>query len=94
MNNKHVDDCDRSIFTLDRPICYQIKIAGQLGENSSDWVEQVEIQVETNLSGLPTTILAGFFDQAALQGLLRRLYYIGYPLISVNCLQSQERGRN
>ena len=35
----------------------------------------------------PVTTLIGAFDQAALQGLLRRLYSLGLPLISVNCLE-------
>jgi len=35
----------------------------------------------------PITILIGNLDQAALQGLLRRLYTLGLPLISVNYLE-------
>ncbi len=31
--------------------------------------------------------ITGSFDQAALQGLLRRLYSLGLPLISVICLE-------
>jgi hypothetical protein len=34
----------------------------------------------------PVTILSGKLDQAALQSLLRRLYSLGFPLISVICL--------
>jgi hypothetical protein len=91
MTDKRVDDCDRSIFTLDKSITYQIKIAGQLSENWSDWMEKIDIQIETDRSGFSTTTLTGSIDQAALQGLLRRLYYLGYPLISVNCFQLQEK---
>jgi len=36
--------------------------------------------------GPPITTLTGILDQAALQGLLRRLYALGLPLISVNCV--------
>ena len=88
MNKKQIDNCDRSIFTLDQFIPYQIKIAGQLSENWSDWVEQMDIQNETDSSGLATTTLAGTIDQAGLIGLLRQLYSLGYPLISVNCFQT------
>ena len=35
----------------------------------------------------PVTILTGTVDQAALQGLLRKLYSLGLPLISVNCIE-------
>ena len=83
MNDKHTGDCDRSIYTLDQPITYQIQIAGQLSENWSDWIELLDIRSETDPSGFVTTTLFGSFDQAALIGLLRRLYYVGYPLISV-----------
>jgi hypothetical protein len=72
------------MYTLDQPITYQIQIAGQLSENWSDWIEMQDIRSETDPSGFVTTTLFGCFDQAALIGLLRRLYYVGYPLISVN----------
>ena len=88
MKDKRVHDCDRSIFTLYQPITYQIKIAGRLGENWSDWISEMDIQVEADATGLTTTTLTGTVDQAALIGLLRQLYYLGFPLIAVNCIQS------
>ena len=91
MNKKQIDNCDRSIFTLDQSIPYQIKIAGQPSENWSDWLGQTDIQIETDSLGLVTTILTGIFDQAALLGLLRNLYNLGYPLISVNCVKADQK---
>ena len=44
------------------------------------------VTVESDGDGLPVTTLTGTIDQAALQGLLRLLYSLGLPLISVNCL--------
>ena len=44
------------------------------------------ITVEREGDDLTVTTLTGTVDQAALQGLLRRLYSLGLPLISVNCL--------
>ena len=90
MTDKRANNCDRSIFTLDEAITYQIKLAGELSENLSAWMEMIDIQLELDPSGFVTTILLGSFDQAALLGLLRRLYHLGYPLISVNCVQSKE----
>jgi hypothetical protein len=87
MIDKRTDNCDRSKFTLEQSISYQIKIAGPPSENWSDWVDPMDIQIETDPSGLATTILTGSFDQAALVGILRRLYHLGYPLIAVNCFQ-------
>ena len=78
-------------FTLDQPLIYQIKISGQLSENWSDWIENVVIEFEYMEDGSSVTTLTGTVDQAALHGLLRRLYYLGFPLISVNYIQSNEK---
>jgi len=54
----------------------------------------MDIQIEADATGLTTTTLTGTVDQAALIGLLRQLYYLGFPLISVNCIQSKEKKNN
>ena len=71
-------------LTLNRPASYQIRVPGQLDESWSEWPDGITITVETNDDDPPITSLAGTIDQAALQGLLRRLYSLGLPLISVN----------
>ena len=70
----------------DRPATYQIKVPGELDESWSDWVEGMTITVKSEGDGPPVTTLIGTVDQAALQGLLRRLYSLGLPLISVICV--------
>jgi hypothetical protein len=90
MEKKNNAECDRSIFTLTRFIPYQIRIAGRPSENWSDWIDKVDIQIDTDPTGLATTTLTGAIDQAGLIGLLRQLYSLGFPLISVNCIQKQE----
>ena len=89
METKNINDCDRSIFTLAQPIAYEIKIAGHLGENWPNGLGRIDVHIEIESPGLATTALAGTFDQAALIGLLRQLYSLGYPLISVNCFQTE-----
>jgi hypothetical protein len=74
--------------TRDRASAYQIKVPVALDEHWSEWVCGLTIEVEIDDDGQPVTILTGTFDQAALQGLLRRLYSLGIPLISVNCLEA------
>jgi hypothetical protein len=44
------------------------------------------ITVESDVDDLPVTTLTGTVDQAALHGLLRRLYSLCLPLISVVCV--------
>ena len=80
-------------LSLDRPATYQIKVPGQLDESWSDWVGGMTIDVESASDGPPVTTLTGTVDQAALQGLLRRLYSLGLPLISVNWLEYGSRDR-
>jgi hypothetical protein len=74
-------------LTLDRPATYQIKVPGHLDENWSDWNGRMTVTVEIEGDGQPVTTLTGTVDQAALQGLLRRLYSLGLPLISVQCVE-------
>jgi hypothetical protein len=73
--------------TLDRPTTYQIRVPGELDESWSDWVAGMTITVEREGEDPPVTILTGTVDQAALHGVLRRLYSLGLPLISVNCIE-------
>jgi hypothetical protein len=42
-------------------------------------------------TGRLVTILTGNVDQGALQNLLRWLYSLGLPLISVNCVEGGDR---
>jgi hypothetical protein len=74
-------------LTLDRPATYQITVPGVLDDMWSDWAEGIVTTVETESDGPPVTILTGTFDQAALHGLLRRLYALGLPLISAICVE-------
>ena len=81
-------------LTLDRPATYQIKVPGELGESWSDWAGGMTITVDCEGDGPPITTLTGTVaDQAALQGLLRRLYSLGLPLISVSCVECGSEDR-
>ena len=74
-------------LTLFRPTTYQIKVPGQLNESWADWAGGMMVTVASDVDGLPVTTLIGKVDQAALQGLLRRLYSLGLPLLSVICVE-------
>jgi hypothetical protein len=74
-------------LTLDRPAIYQIKVPGEICASWSDWAEGMTIAVDSEGDGPPVTTLTAPLDQAALQGLLRRLYGLGLPLISVICVE-------
>ena len=74
-------------LTLDRPATYQIKVPGHIGKSWSDWAGGMTITVDREGNSPPVTVLTGVLDQAALQGLLRRLYSLGLPLISVHYVE-------
>ena len=73
-------------LSLNRPATYQIKVPGELAKTWSNWAGEMTVTIGRDDNGLPVTTLTGTVDQAALQGLLRRLYSLGLPLISVICI--------
>jgi hypothetical protein len=77
--------------TLHRPAVYEIKVPGELDESWSDWAGGMTIAVKSEGEGPPVTTLTGIVDQAALLSLLRRLYSLGLPLISVNLVEPGEK---
>ena len=70
-------------LTLDQPVRYRVQVPGELSKSWSDWLAGMTITVEYEGEGQPVTTLTGTLDQAALHGVLRRLYSLGLPLISV-----------
>ena len=74
-------------LALDQPATYEIQVPGVLDPSWSDWAGGMTITVESGRDEPPVTTLTGTIsDQAALQGLLHRLYALGLPLISVICV--------
>ena len=69
---------------LQRPATYEIKVAGHLDLCPSEWIEGMTMTTNTDEDEPSITTLTCMVDQAALIGLLRRLYARGIPLISVD----------
>lgn len=78
-------------LTLHQLETYQIIVPGALDTLWVDVASSLSLTVEESDDGKPISILTGLMDQAALQGLLRRLYALGLPLISVICIRSRKR---
>jgi hypothetical protein len=70
-------------LTLDRLSTYQIKVPGVFDKEWLSLDEEVTVRLESNGDGQPNTVIACIVDQAALHGLLSRLYNHGLPLLSV-----------
>jgi len=80
----------RPRLTLCTPATYQIKIPGNIDGNQVGFVDGMKISTESTKDGMLVTALTCTLDQAALHGLLRKLYSIGCPLISVTWLQGAD----
>jgi hypothetical protein len=83
-------------LTLDRTATYQIQVPGAIDKDWLNWNGGLTIIVESDRAGTPISTLSIQADQAALHGLLRHLYSLGLPLISViwvepNQLDSDKR---
>ena len=70
-------------LSLDRKATYQIKVPSMLHQRWIDMNDEITFVVAYDDDDLPITTLTVTADQAALQGILRRLYSLGLPLISV-----------
>ena len=71
------------------PATYQIVVPGHLDANWTEWSDRMVITADCQPDGQPVTTLTGTIDQAALQGLLRHLYALGLPLISVTWVEEE-----
>ena len=69
---------------IDRPPIYEIKLLGKLDKNWSDWLDGMSITHEGDI-----TVLRGkIIDQAALRGILSRIWDLNRTLISVRKITS------
>ena len=69
---------------------YRIQVEGWLDQDWSDWLGAPDISLERVAGGEPATILStALLDQAALRGLLCRLWDLNLALVSVIPLQDK-----
>lgn len=73
---------------LGTPATYRILISGCLNCSWSGQFGDMVISNELSEDGSPVSVLTGLLvDQAALFGVLEQLYGLGFPLVSVECLE-------
>jgi hypothetical protein len=69
---------------------YEIRVKGQLDESWSDWLEGLEVKLLNN----GEMILSGHIgDQAALMGVLNKLYGLNLALLSVSEVGQKKRSK-
>ena len=79
----------RQQLCRDTPATYRIRIQGTLTESWSEYLNSMAITSARAVdNSAPVTILTGrLVDQAALLGVLNSAYDLGFPLLSVECLE-------
>ncbi len=74
-------------LTIDRPAIYCIRVVGYLDENWSARLGGLKIEsTDQKIRKAVTTLSGPIIDQAALFGVLKALYDMRLPLLSVECL--------
>ena len=76
----------------DKPVCYQIKIKGIICGSWSDWFNGMQIFTEKGSEETQITTLKGIvFDQAALRGILSKIWDLNMTIISVSQIEMIKR---
>ena len=83
--NTHQPEC---YLTVDKPATYCIRVVGYLDEDWSARLGGLKINTSNPDGKRGVTTLSGpIIDQAALFGVLKALYDMRLPLLSVECLE-------
>ena len=73
--------------TMAGPAIYRVRVRGRLDADMSARLEGMRIETLTNDDGKTESVLEGhLLDQAALSGILNKLYDLHLPVMSVDCL--------
>lgn len=82
----NVEQPNQHALSLHGAAVYRIRLQGHLDQT---WAREVGMRIENSGEHSDTavaTLIGELPDQATLFGVLNRLYGLGYPLLSVDCL--------
>jgi hypothetical protein len=95
-SRRRIDGLEEERMTglaLHAPAVYEIRLQGKLDRS---WATEVGMAIDNAVyadRGTVTTLVGELRDQAALFGVLNRIYGLGYPLLSVMYLPSESVDR-
>ena len=75
---------------VDERVVYRIRVQGNLDDRWSDWFSGLVVTVEDESESPPITTLTGSIDQAALRGILNKIWDLNLTLISVVPIEANE----
>lgn len=74
------------------PSMYQIKVKGKVAITCSDWLNGLSELVEVEPGGSHVTTLTGIIpDQAALRGILSRIWNLNMTILSVQRMDCEQK---
>ena len=73
----------RQRIALDEPAVYQIQLQGMISQHWLNYFDEMRISVEGEDGTAITTLIGQIVDQAALQGMLQKIYTLGLVLLKV-----------
>ena len=75
--------------SVTKPMTYQIKVQGRLDEKWSEWLSSMAVTYERRGDGSHITVLTSIVpDQAALRGILARIWDLNLTLLSVSRVEA------
>jgi len=84
-------DSKMSFKNSDTGEIYEIKVLGELDEGWQNWFNGLEVTLTHTSKQSPTTTMTGrVTDQAALRGMLCKLWDLNLTLISLRRLEANE----
>jgi hypothetical protein len=70
-------------IALDAPAAYQIQVQGMISQHWLGYFDEMDISVDGEDGTAITTLTGQIVDQAALQGMLQKIYTLGLVLVRV-----------
>jgi len=74
----------------DKQVVYQIRVQGKLDDRWPDWFSGLAVTAENGIGNPSVTTLVGSIDQAALRGILCKLWDLNLTLISVHRVEADD----
>jgi hypothetical protein len=78
---------------MSRRQTYEIQVQGRIGERWAQWFEDLTVRSQGDEGNATTTLTGNVADQAALLGILQKLYTLGLPLLLVRAHWDEKRSK-
>jgi hypothetical protein len=83
MADKSLNYINSGLLVMSSPAIYQIEVQGRIDQKWSDKLAGMNISSTNKADIVVTTLIGKLKDQAALAGLLRTIYELKLPILSV-----------